>query len=71
MKRTQIVGLLVLTLVLVIVTSGTAHAATGTFDPSASWSDWFWHYSGVAIQTVYGWFGKCMPDITGQACAIP
>lgn len=47
------------------------HAANDGFDPSVSWSDWFWHYSGVAIQTVYGWFGYCMPDITGTKCANP
>lgn len=55
----------------VMVVGTTVHAATSDFDPSVSWSEWFWHYSGQTIQWLYGWFGKCMPDITGTACANP
>lgn len=71
MKLRRFMTALALAALVVLVFANAAHAATGDFDPSASWSDWFYHYAGVAIQTVYGWFGYCMPDITGQHCAIP
>lgn len=61
----------VLALLVMVALTQNIYAATGTFDPSASWSDWFNYWTIYGIQTVAGWFGKCYPDITGTACMQP